>query len=61
MKNEFEEHGNALTTAVGGLITAGGALLIGALGALAKSRKEKVDEKEEVILETNKYKVSKKK
>lgn len=58
MKNEFNEHRNAEKTVVGGLITAGGALLI---GALAKSRKEKVDEKEEVILETNKYKVSKKK
>lgn len=61
MRNEFDEHRNA--NAVGGLIAAGGALLIGALG---KKMKEKADEKkkekeEKVILETRKYKVSEKK
>lgn len=58
MKNEFEEHGNALTTAVGGLIATGAAFLVGILG---KKIKEKANEKEEeVILETKNIKISKK-
>lgn len=53
MRNEFEEHGKAMmTTVVGGLISAGGALLV---GALAKSRKEKE------ILKVGKFILSKKK
>ena len=59
MRNEFEEHTHTQMTAIGSLITAAGAILVGALG---KKIKDKADEKkkEEVILETKNIKISKK-
>lgn len=55
MKNEFEQHKGANNTLIG-TILAGTAIFLG------KKIKEKRDEKkEEVILETDNYKFSKKK